>query len=305
MHRRQTAPGVEGLADGAKNHSDEVVELVVQGGGIEFVAFETQARQRRRPGGLARAGPPEAQDGPAARRHVPPQPAAGAEAVREIEDGGEGDSLVRRHRGKVRRGGQERFDAGARGIGRPKIERFFVAVGDTGLALWGGHGEHGDVLIKFPPLPGQGGRERRQAKKRSARRRPGQGGVEMAGSGRGSHAGHDILHGMFHRHPGSAGAAPTRARPERDLQSELIGLVHGLPEQSLPGGTHERHGPAGNPEADFQENRAADARDLHRLQVGRHALAVEVAVHEIPINPRPGRVGRSSKILLKRGRSCA
>ena len=84
-----------------------------------------------------------------------------------------------------------------------------------------------------------------------------------------------------------------------ELQAQPIGLVDGVGEEFLPLGAHEINRPARDADVGFHEDHAADARAFHRFQVGRDALPAEVAVHEHPIDPRPGRVGRVEEVGLE------
>ena len=102
-------------------------------------------------------------------------------------------------------------------------------------------------------------------------------------------AGHQVLHRLFRLDPGSAGAAPARPGGDGELQAQPVGFVDGVGEEFLPLGAHEFDRPARHADIDLHEDHAADARAFHRLQVGRHSLAAEVAVHEQPVDPRPGR----------------
>ena len=65
----------------------------------------------------------------------------------------------------------------------------------------------------------------------------------------------------------------------------------------LPRLAHEIDRPARHADVHLQEEGLAQPRPVHGLQIGRHALPVLVAVHEIPINSRPRGIGWQHKIL--------
>ena len=67
----------------------------IDGGGVELVGLESQARQRGGPRALAGARAAEAEDRPVARRHVPFQAAVGGQCEVKIEDALFGDALFR------------------------------------------------------------------------------------------------------------------------------------------------------------------------------------------------------------------
>ena len=67
----------------------------------------------------------------------------------------------------------------------------------------------------------------------------------------------------------------------------------------LPWLAHEGDRPARHAEIDLQEEHAADAGNLHRMQVRLHLLSVLIAIHEIPIDARAGRVRRAEKFLFQ------
>ena len=126
----------------------------------------------------------------------------------------------------------------------------------------------------------------------------GSGDGEARGTVYGRLAGHQVLHRLFRLDPGSAGAAPARPGADGDLQAQPLGFVDGVGEEFLPLGAHEIDRPPRHADVDFQENPAAEACAFHRFQVGRQPLAAEVAVHEVPVDPRPGRVGRVEELGL-------
>ena len=71
------------------------------------------------------------------------------------------------------------------------------------------------------------------------------------------------------------------------------------PTSSRHGALMNSTGPRGMPTLTSRMMAPADARPLHGFQVGGHPLAREVAVHEHPVDPRPGGNRRTGKVFLQ------
>ena len=78
---------------------------------------------------------------------------------------------------------------------------------------------------------------------------------------------------------------PSRAASEQDVLEQFAPLRAG-----------ERHGPDAGALIDFHNQHAADARRLHRLQIGGDALAGEIAVQPEPVDPGLGRLRRTDEL---------
>jgi hypothetical protein len=112
-----------------------------------------------------------------------------------------------------------------------------------------------------------------------------------------------MLHGLLGLDPRPARATPAGPCGQGELQAKPICLGHGMLEQLLPGLAHELNRPAGNADVDLQEDHTADTGSLHCLEVRRDALAGEIAIHDIPINPWPRRFWGRKKVSFEiRGR---
>ena len=73
--------------------------------------------------------------------------------------------------------------------------------------------------------------------------------------------------------------------------------------QVLPRLGHPPDRSLGDANVHLQEDQVAETRRLHGFQVGGHLLAIEIAVHEIPVNPGPRGVRRIEEIIFQLVRS--
>ncbi len=121
-------------ADLAEESPDEGVVVGVEGGSVELVALQAEARHRGGTGVRPRRRPAEAKDGPAAGRHVPGQAPVSRQLAGQVDDARRVDGRARRERRELGRRRDERPDARLGGIGRADIERLLVDVGDEGPA---------------------------------------------------------------------------------------------------------------------------------------------------------------------------
>ena len=110
--------------------------------------------------------------------------------------------------------------------------------------------------------------------------------------------GDEHLHGKFRRDPRSAAAAPAGPIGHVDFEPQPVRLGDGKAKQLLPFGIHEIRGAGRRGEAfdHVHDDDAANARALHRFEVGGDAGLGDVAVVPKPINPRPGRGRRRGEL---------
>jgi hypothetical protein len=76
--------------------------------------------------------------------------------------------------------------------------------------------------------------------------------------------------------------------------------MNGMGEKVLPLRAHEIHRAPRKAKVDLEKNGAANAGFFHGLQIRRHALLRQVAVHEIPIDPGLRAGGRLGKAFGQR-----
>ncbi len=104
---------------------------------------------------------------------------------------------------------------------------------------------------------------------------------------------------MLHRaggiHPRPTGTRPAGPGAENDFHAKPVGGADRMGEVLLPRLAHEIDRPSRHADVHLQEEGLAQPRPVHGLQIGRHALPVLVAVHEIPINSRSGCIRRIKK----------
>ena len=201
------------------------------------------------------------------------------------------------------RRGQVRLDPRLRRIRGAVDECLLIQVRDARFALGCGERQHGHVAVVFLPGALQLGRQRVLAEERLARLRAGKHGVERAG-------------------PSTVVSLATRCC------MDCSGLTHGPPVPVQPGpaltvicrpsrsasrdacaksvchwGLMNFTGPR-DADVDLHDDHAADAGGLHRFQIRRHPLAVQVPVHPEPVDPRPrSPAGRQmTEPIRRRGR---
>ena len=209
----------------------------------------------------------------------------------------------------VGRRGQERLHAGLRRIRRPEVERLLVDVGDALVAVRASGmpapPRRGRTPSTPSPIPASACARRRTAVRGCGRGRTAS---NRAGPRDRRLAGHEVLHGLLGLDPRPAACRTSPARrPARSAGPAARPRDTACRNSSRHGGLMNSHRPARDADVHLHEDRPADARPLHRLQVRRDPLAGQVAVHDEPIHPGPGRVGRREEgrgqlIRSRRGR---
>ena len=188
---------------------------------------------------------------------------------------------------------------------RALVDGLFVRIGKTLRALRLGERQHGDVAVVALPFLSQFGRERADAEERRARCGDGQNGGIVQRPRHRRLARDGVLHRVVGLDGLPARATPAGACPHRHLDAEAVGLGDRVAEEFQPLRAQELHGAARRTSrADLEDQHAADAGRLHRVEVSLHALARRVAVHEVPVHPRAGGVRRVCKRLFERRGGC-
>ena len=213
-----------------------------------------------------------ADDGPISLRHIPGQFAV-LELGRQVDDFSGVDRLP---------GGHWRRDSRIRQA-FPLLNihrRFGCEIGNLEMACGSRKGLNHDVLIVTVD-----------------RFRLGQRRLEVGGTMCGRLRVDHFLHRQRRRNPRAAAAAPARAVVHVDRQSEPGRFLARKFKKVMPCRTSKCHRPFGRSLVDRHDQHAADPDPLHRLQIGRDAFPRDVVIHPKPIDPRPGAIGRGSKIV--------
>ena len=102
------------------------------------------------------------------------------------------------------------------------------------------------------------------------------------------HAHQTVSHVLAEIQPqGATTSAPTRPGAQSKINAQALRFMHRVDKQLLPLRAHKLDRAARDAEVHFEKNCATDARVSHGFQVSGKALAGQVAIHKIPIDPRP------------------
>ena len=285
--------------DLAQQRADERIEMHIQRGLVELIAFQPQAGQRCGPraGTVARAA--KSHNGPLPLRHLP------GEATTRIQLGCEVHHAVCRHH-RLRRQDriadqrwQPRLHARLRRIRCPHIQRLLVYVANALVARRRRESQHQHIAIEVILRLLQLLRQRTVAEERRSPLRTRQGLVEVFRPGDLDRARHQVLHGLLRLDPRPAAARPPWPGVERDLQAQPLRLADRVLEQRPPLGAHELHRPARDADIHLHHDHTANPSLLQRLKIRRDPLPSQVAVHDEPIHPRPRRFRRLTKALFQ------
>ncbi len=158
--------------------------------------------------------------------------------------------------------------------------------------------QHAGVDVEVLPCRAQFGSQRFFAEEWRPRLWSRQLSAEFSGTVHARLARYQKLHRLFRFDPRAARAAPSRACRQRYLESQLIGSPKCIGNGLLPTFAHEPLRATRNPDVNFEIDPAPNSRVLHRVEIGGHSLGREMAVHEIPIDPRPRLIWRIHKVRM-------
>lgn len=268
--------------------------MVDEGLCVKLVALESQPGNRGRASDGTVVPHAHANDLPLPVGHVPAHDTGRVEAVGNIHNPARGDRRNRFPLGRLRpRLGQDSRHVSNRRVGRPVIQRLLVDVlqgRGVGIARESKH--HHIFVVVLPPLL-QFRREYPLAEV----------GVTRAGH-RQLHrlhasvtldlrdASHQVPHRLRALDPRAAAAGPPRAHAQTHLYAQPLTLFHGVDKGLLPFGREIVEMPAREPQVHLEKQHRPDAHPAHRFEVFGHLFFRKTPVHEIPVDPGTGRVGR-------------
>ena len=114
----------------------------------------------------------------------------------------------------------------------------------------------------------------------------------------------DLLHGLLGLDPRAAAAVPAGVVVHVHFEAEPLRLGVDVPEQLAPALAHEIHRAHRRALVHLHDEHAADADAFHRFEVGRDAVAGDVAVQPEPVDPGTGVRRRPAKTLLQGVSAC-
>ena len=275
-----------------------LLEVGIEGRGVELVAFEAESRDGRRPGDRAVVPPPEAEDRPLSGRDAPRESAVRPELVREIDDPLRLDGRARRL-GEGRRSPEERLDAGLGRERGPVVERLFLDILDFALDRRRGESEHRRILVPGFADPLQVRGDAPLAEERLFWRRHGELPAKIRRAFDLDGARDEVGHRSLRLDPRAPAPGPARTGAHDQADAEPLRLPDGVGEEVHPLLAHQVRFSPRDPDVDLEEEDVSDPRLFHRLEVARDPLPVDVAVHEIPVNTGPIRVGRCEETVLQ------
>ena len=256
------------------------VEVAVERLGGELVDLEAVPRLGRQAVPPPVADVAEAEDRPLARGDVPRERSVRRHLRRQVDD-----PVLRDHL----RGGEFLRVAGqGRQIGghpHAVASRLDVGVGERRLALGRWIRENRDVGVE--PVVAPQAREPAREARRALHDDLGM---------------HRYLHRVGRRDPRSAGRRPAGAVVDAEHEPEPLRLVVRVAQDGEPFVRRERHLAGRDVAADVEDLHAAEARPGEFLEVARHALLRDVAVHHVVPRLRLRRRRRRLEPLFKRRR---